>query len=196
MKRMAIAAGVGLLLSIGWMAATAVLGGQPSAAPAAPTQSEEKPVAAAAAPTASTATASAPAAPARGPQAPQAVTPPAPLPEVEIPPIPEVDKDPFRPGLPPVQRKPSDVIQEGKRLFEREGRLSVDPLGRSFFVFDSGDKPMQLLENSFREKIESATERGAKQARWRISGIVTVYEGKNYLLLTRVTRILPEEENL
>jgi len=150
---------------------------------------------AAAAPSPSSASATAARVPS-GPQAPQTITPPPPLPEVDIPPIPEVGKEPFKPGVPPVRKKPTDVLQEGKRLFDREGRLEVDPLGRSFFVFDSGDKPMQLLENSWREMLETATARGAKYGRWRISGIVTVYEGKNYLLLTRVVRILPEEENL
>ncbi|MCX5654942.1 MAG: hypothetical protein NTY65_09880 [Planctomycetota bacterium] len=127
----------------------------------------------------------------------ESIIPPPQMPDVDIPPIPEVKKEaPFKPGPRPVAKKKSDAIDEGKRLFDREGRLEVDPLGRPLFVFDSGDKPMQLLENTQRELLENATERGKRHAKWRISGIVTVYEGKNFLLITRATRILAEQEKL
>jgi len=125
------------------------------------------------------------------------IIPPPQVPDVDIPPIPEVKKeDPFKPGPRPVAKKKSDAIEEGKRLFDREGRLEVDPLGRPYFVFNSGEKPMQLLENTQRELLENATDHGKRRAKWRVSGIVTVYDGKNYLLVTRATRILAEEENL
>jgi len=125
------------------------------------------------------------------------IIPPPQMPDVDIPPIPEVKKEaPFKPGPRPVAKKKSDAIEEGKRLFDREGRLEVDPLGRPYFVFDSSDKPMQLLENTQRELLEITTDHGKRRAKWRVSGIVTVYEGKNYFLLTRATRILAEEENL
>ena len=130
------------------------------------------------------------------PEFPAAVTPPPPLPEVEIPPIPEVDKDPFKAGPPPVRNARPDIIEEGKRVFNREGRLEIDPLGRAFFVFDSGEKPMRILENSWLQFLEGSTERGKKRAKWRVSGIIMVYEGANYLLITRASRVLPEEENL
>jgi len=125
-----------------------------------------------------------------------ALRPPPTLPDVDIPPIPEVDDDPFKPGLPPKRVGPSGLLAEGKRLFNREGRLEVDPIGRSIFVFDSGDKPVQLLENSWREFLESASDHGRKKARWRISGVVTVYGKCNYLLLTKCVRVEAEEENL
>ncbi len=124
------------------------------------------------------------------------VVPPAPLPDVELPPIPEVDADPFQPGLPPVRVKPPDIVEEGKRLFTREGRLEMDKIGRAIFVFDSGDKPMQLLENSWREYVETRTDPARKKARWRVSGIVTVYGKRNYLLLTKCVQTMPEEQHL
>jgi len=129
-------------------------------------------------------------------ESPATVNPPPPMPEVEIPPIPEVDKDPFKAGPPPVRRPRPDTIEEGKRIFNREGRLMLDPLGRPFFAFDSGERPMRILENSWLQFLEGSTERGKKRARWRISGIIMVYEEANYLLITRASRILPEEENL
>lgn len=124
------------------------------------------------------------------------VTPPEPLPDVEIPPIPEVKDDPFKPGPRPVRPRPADVIEEGKRLFSREGRLEMDPVGRSMFVFDSGDKPMWLLESTWREYLEKVTDQGKKKAHWRVSGIVTIYGGRNYLLLTKVVQMSGPEEGL
>jgi len=124
------------------------------------------------------------------------IAPPPTLPDVNIPPIPEVDDDPFKPGAPPRREGPSGLIAEGKRLFNREGRLEMDKIGRSVFVFDSGDPPMYLLENSWREFLEEQTGHATKLARWRISGLVTVYGKRNYLLLTKCVRIEAEEDNL
>jgi hypothetical protein len=124
------------------------------------------------------------------------VTPPEPLPDVEIPPIPEVKDDPFKPGPRPIRPRPADVIEEGKRLFSREGRLEMDPIGRSMFVFDSGDKPVWLLESTWREYLEKVTDQGKKKAHWRVSGIVTIYGGRNYLLLTKVVQMSGPEEGL
>jgi len=126
------------------------------------------------------------------------INPPPPFPEVEIPPIPPVDeKNPFRPRewKRPVKAGPAPLA-EGKRLFDREGRFDFDKEGHPIFVFDSGDLPMRLLESVLREYLESATEKGEKHAQWRVSGIVTLYMHKNYLLLTKVVRVMPEEESL
>jgi len=199
MRQTAFVAAVVLAVGTGWLGVNLGLGEEPQAPPVSARPPAGAPPAAAPAPREP---AQAPPAPvakaAKGeaarPESPGMVTPPAPLPDVEIPPIPEVGQDPFKPGPPPVRPRKPDVIEEGKRLFEREGRLEVDPLGRPFFVFDGGEKPMPILENTVREMLESATDRGKRRARWRISGTVTVYEGKNFILVTRATRILPEEE--
>jgi len=134
--------------------------------------------------------------PAGSAPAPASVTPPPPVPDVPIPPIPEVDKEPFKPGPPPARQPKPDVLEEGKRLFNREGRMEMDAIGRPLFVFDSGEKPMRILENSWREYIETRTDRGKKKAHWRISGVVMVYEGANFLLLTKAVQLLAEDENL
>jgi len=161
----------------------AALAPPPSAATTA-----KKPVAAPASP-------SAPAAPAPAGKEPD-ITPPPQLPDVDIPSIPEVGQDPFKPGPRPVRPRPPDTIDEGKRLFNREGRLELDQIGRAIFVFDSGDKPIWLLESTWREYLEKVTVQGKKKAHWRVSGIVTVYGGRNYLLLTKVVPMGGEEENL
>ena len=126
------------------------------------------------------------------------IDPPAQLPEVEIPLIPPVDEtDPFKPGeYRPAPKAGPGPLAEGKHLFDREGRLALDEEGHPIFVFDSGDEPMRLLESANREYLENATAQGAKHARWRVSGLVTLYHGRNYLLLLKVVRIMPEEEGL
>ena len=125
------------------------------------------------------------------------ITPPPPVPEVEIPAIPPVDpKYPFKQSVykPPVKGGPAP-LEEGKRLFDREGRFDHDE-GNPVFVFDSGDAPIRLLESRWREYLEGVTDEGRKHARWRVSGIVTLYHQHNYLLLTKVVRIEAEEEGL
>ncbi len=124
------------------------------------------------------------------------IAPPPTLPDVDIPPIPEVDDDPFKPGEAPRRAAPSNLLAEGKRLFNREGRLETDKIGRSIFVFDAGTPPMHLLENSWREFLEERTAHGTRFARWRVSGVVTVYGNRNYLLLTKCVRIEAEEDHL
>jgi hypothetical protein len=204
MKRVALAAAMVLAMVVGWGLRLGAAGDTQTApaAPVAPipTVRAEPAKSEPAKPAPAKAVAPRPAA-GRSPQAAVSadagtVTPPPPVPDVEIPPIPEVDKDPFKAGAPPVRKKPPDVIEEGKRIFDREGRLEVDPLGRPSLVFDSGEKPMRLLESTWREFLEKNSDYGKKRTRWRVSGLVTVYEGANYLLLTRVVRIMPEEENL
>jgi len=126
------------------------------------------------------------------------ITPPPLVPEVEIPAIPPVDpKYPFKQSVyePPVKAGPAP-LEEGKRIFDREGRFGHGAEGNPVFVFDSGDMPMRLLESRWREYLESVTDEGRKHARWRISGIVTLYYQHNYLLLTKVVRIEAEEEGL
>jgi len=221
MRRAAVPIILVLFVGAAWLAATTV-GGQadseepvlaqprkvaPSGAAPAPPPSKVAPLGGAAAPpppsaattakkpVAAPASPSVPAAPAPAGKEPD-ITPPPQLPDVEIPSIPEVGQDPFKPGPRPVRPKPPDTIDEGKRLFNREGRFEVDQIGRAIFVFDSGDKPIWLLESTWREYLEKVTAQGKKKAHWRVSGIVTVYGGRNYLLLTKVVPMGGEEENL
>lgn len=211
MRRLAVTIAVAGLVGAGWLAATMVRGEE--------SVNDVKPVAV---PVRTTPPAppNAPAKTEKPAKPEKTVTPPAPIPDVEIPLIRQVGTDPFKPagadsktgtgaplktesGTPGKTgegaEKPAgrtSLIEEGKRLFNREGRVELDRVGRTIFVFDSGDKPMRILENSWREYLESVTERAKKKARWRISGVVTAYEQENFLLLTKVIHIMPEEENL
>ena len=193
MKRAVVAAVVLLAIGAGW-ASLAQVPGQGSPSEAMPGEvAQPFPVAK---PRADAPEAAPVVRPAEAAPAPSVITPPPPVPDVPIPPIPEVDKEPFKPGPTPVRQPRPDVLAEGKRLFNREGRMETDAIGRPVFVFDSGEKPMRILENSWREYIETRTDRGKKKAHWRISGVVMVYEGTNFLLLTKAVHLLAEEENL
>ncbi len=123
-----------------------------------------------------------------------AAVPPAPVPEVEIPPIPPVGAKPTGPADRGAGHRP--LVDERKHLFNREGRIDRDAEGRTVFVFDSGDSPMRLLENSLRQHLEDVSKYGQRVVRWRVSGQITEYRGANYLLLSKTVRIMPEEENL
>lgn len=165
MRRIILVAAVVLGLVLGWLAAPLVIGGETAEMPATPVVE----------PT---------------------INPPPQVPEVAIPPIPQVDEDDtFKPAEPPeAAEAPAVSLDEGKRLFHREGRLALDDEKHAIFVFDSGDKPMRLLENSWRQFLETTTDFGKKEARRRVSGLITVYHQRNYLLLTKCIRMMPEEE--
>jgi len=197
MRQAVIAMAALLVMGMVWPLVAAV-GGGGAADPAQASESAEAPVAAPA-PIPEVEIPSMPAAKSAEAEATEPViTPPPPVPEVEIPAIPPVDpKYPFKQSVykPPVKAGPAP-LEEGKRIFDREGRFSHDADGNPVFVFDAGDRPMRLLESRWREYLESVTDEGRKHARWRVSGIVTLYYRHNYLLLTKVVRIEAEEEGL
>ncbi len=92
----------------------------------------------------------------------------------------------------PEQPQIGDVLlRENTRLIDRTGRILClkDDLGIGN-VHRSVFQPMGelgyfiLLENSFLEKVEAQTRHGERDV--KISGTVTEYRGRNYLLLTRV----------
>ena len=150
------------------------------------------------------------------------ITPPPPLPPVAIPPIPQAsDQFPF--GQPESKEErekakaakegksaelttgpdkpkttigePRKILEEGKRIFNREGRVGQDEHKQTVIAFGSGEGSILLLENSWRDFLETTTDFGKKDAHWRVSGLVTVYGHKNYLLITKCVRVMPEEEN-
>lgn len=131
------------------------------------------------------------------PAAAPAPAPPPPIPEVTIPPIPPVGEDPYKAGpMPKPAPNEPRIVEENKRVFNRSGRLITDEAGHTVFVFDSGAPPMRLLENSLRQYLEDATKGGKLLAKWRVSGLVTDYRKGNYLLLSKVVRVMPEEGGL
>ena len=106
--------------------------------------------------------------------------PPAPIPRVK----PRTDVPVVKPLI-DIRKTTLVKYPGGWSLVNRQGRL-IRAKGESFFLFDSDDTPLQLIRNRQRETMEDLSEMGRKSVRFRISGLVTEYRGKNFLVLQMV----------
>lgn len=82
------------------------------------------------------------------------------------------------------------LLPEGHYIRDRRGRL-VRQTNHWLFTFESdgkalADPPIILLPNGWLEKIEKDVTSDTESIIFRVSGEVTAYRGKNYLLLRRV----------
>ena len=82
------------------------------------------------------------------------------------------------------------LVREGTFIVDRVGRLSKSADGKGTeFVFESDgqtlrDPPLPLLPNLKLEAMEAAS--AGRDARFRVTGMLTEYRGRNYLLLEKV----------
>jgi len=89
------------------------------------------------------------------------------------------------PNQPPIQR-----MHEGQFIWNRVGRIVKDEKsGQWLFAFESDgtemqDPPLGLLPCRMLEAMENASEKGTKPVKFKISGQLTEYHNKNYLLVT------------
>ena len=87
------------------------------------------------------------------------------------------------------------VLREGTPVVNRVGRLTVGRDGApSELVFESDgqalrDPPLIVLPNLKLQIMEDAARNNTREPRFRVSGVVTEYRGRNYLLLEKVTVI-------
>jgi len=87
------------------------------------------------------------------------------------------------------------VMREGTPVVNRVGRLTFSTDGtRSEFTFESDgqrlqDPPLILLPNLKLMAMEDAVRGASRDVRFRVSGVVTEYRGRNYLLLEKATVI-------
>jgi len=78
-------------------------------------------------------------------------------------------------------------IREGEFIWNRTGRLAKDEkTGNWYFSFESDgknmqDPPMDLIPSKFLMAMEDASGAGTQPLRFKVSGQVTEYRGKNYL---------------
>lgn len=91
-----------------------------------------------------------------------------------------------------------NVLREGTFLVDRLGRLSRSKDGsQAEFVFESDgtslqDPPVLILPNLKLMQMEDATTGNSiRDLRFRVSGTVTEYRGRNYILLDKVV-VVPE----
>jgi hypothetical protein len=92
---------------------------------------------------------------------------------------------------------PLTVLREGSYLVDRTGRISRAADGQAWeFNFDSDgramkDPPVIILPNLKLMAMEQAAKSSSRDPRFRISGMVTEYGGRNYILLDKVV-VVPE----
>jgi hypothetical protein len=112
----------------------------------------------------------------------QAPAAPAPVPPAGATSAAEVRGNAVAPNQPAVNRLP-----EGGFIWNRVGRLTKDEKsGEWLFVFDADgknlkDPPMGMVPSRMLMAMQKASDNGTKATKFRVSGEVTEYEGKNYL---------------
>jgi predicted component of type VI protein secretion system len=89
------------------------------------------------------------------------------------------------------------LIREGDYIRDRTGRLQRSADGQNFeFVFDADgrsmqDPPVAILPNLKLMAMENAVSAANRDLRFRITGPVTEYKGRNYVLLEKVV-VIPD----
>jgi hypothetical protein len=92
---------------------------------------------------------------------------------------------------------PMPVIREGSYIVDRTGRLTKSADGQQFeFNFESDgramkDPPVVILPNLKLMAMENAVSGSNRDLRFRITGMVTEYKGRNYVLLEKVV-VVPD----
>ncbi|MDQ3441687.1 MAG: hypothetical protein M3478_15195 [Planctomycetota bacterium] len=99
------------------------------------------------------------------------------------------------PGAPVVT-----VMREGTDIVNRVGRLTRGTDGQQWeFTFESDgrtmlDPPLIILPNLNLTKMESTTAGMTRDLRFRVTGEVTEYRGRNYILLRKVMVVADAEK--
>lgn len=89
------------------------------------------------------------------------------------------------------------VMREGSYLVDRTGRVTRSADGQQQeFTFDSDgkalkDPPIVILPNLKLMAMETAVKGSTRDLRFRITGMVTEYNGRNYVLLEKVV-VVPD----
>jgi hypothetical protein len=86
-------------------------------------------------------------------------------------------------------------IPEGRMLWNRIGRLSKDDKTGTFvFTFDAdgqkmADPPIAVLPSHLLMSMEEASDKGTKPVKFKITGEVTEYRGKNFLYIKNMQAV-------
>ena len=94
-----------------------------------------------------------------------------------------------------------NTLREGTFVIDRIGRLTHTENGQAEFTFESDgralrDPPMILLPNLKLMQMEDTLTAANRDLKFRVTGTVTEYRGRNYLLLERVVQVLDVTEQL
>jgi hypothetical protein len=88
------------------------------------------------------------------------------------------------------------LTREGTYITNRVGRMTRTSDGQYEFTFEAdarnmADPPMGLLPNQLLMQMESAITASNRDLKFRVTGLVTEYRGRNYLLLQKVV-VVPD----
>jgi len=86
-----------------------------------------------------------------------------------------------------------NLVREGSYIVDRTGRLTRTPEGQAELTFDADgfalkDPPMLILPNLTLMKMELMVKNSSKDLRFHVSGMITEYNGRNYILLDEVVQ--------
>ena len=88
--------------------------------------------------------------------------------------------------------------REGDLITDRVGRLQSTGAGWQFYFESDGralkDPPMALLPNSVLAQMEAAAERSGRDLRFRVTGMITTYHGRNFLLVEKARAVSKADE--
>jgi hypothetical protein len=82
------------------------------------------------------------------------------------------------------------LIREGTRLFDRTGRLTKTAEGMMELTLEADgqamkDPPMLILPNLRLMEMEKQVANLSRDLRFRVTGLITEYNGRNYILLDK-----------
>ena len=117
-----------------------------------------------------------------------------PLQPIDEGPVPDVTtgKNAVAPAAPQL-----NLMREGTYIVDRTGRLTKSADGQQLeFTFDADaqamqDPPVVILPNLKLMQMENAVNSSSRDLRFRISGMVTEYRGRNYVLLEKAV-VIPD----
>ena len=84
-----------------------------------------------------------------------------------------------------------NLVREGTYIVDRVGRLTISIEGQKELTFEADgaamkDPPMLLLPNTNRTRMEMAVQASSRDLKFRVTGMVTEYNARNYILLEKV----------
>jgi hypothetical protein len=86
--------------------------------------------------------------------------------------------------------------REGEYIWNREARITHTPSGQTELTFESDgkalrDPPMLVLPNQLLQQMEDQITSASKDLKYRVSGMITEFRGRNYILLVRAV-VIPD----
>jgi hypothetical protein len=124
--------------------------------------------------------------------------PKAPLEPVDLPPEKGTDRNVT--SVVPPRNDQYTVIREGTYLIDRIGRLTKTAEGQNELTLESDgsglkDPPLIILPNQNLGLMEMELRRSSRDLKFRVSGLITEYNNRNYILVEKMIVMSGETPN-